>query len=91
MIGALTIHRPRDFTFIDLGCEKGLTLAFATRGGVPPSHRRGARWRPRGDSLEERREIHAYRERIAGVHGDASTAGLPSAPTALYIFNPFGP
>jgi hypothetical protein len=41
--------------------------------------------------LEERREIHAYRERIAGVHGDASTAGLPSAPTALYIFNPFGP
>jgi predicted RNA methylase len=88
-IRALPITDPGAFTFLDLGCGKGLTLILARMEGfgriigveLDPSvaaAARGnvARWRS-GDAIEV-------------VEADAVGFPLPAEPCVLYLYNPFG-
>lgn len=80
-----------EFTFIDLGCGKGGTLAVAAlRGfrrviGVELDTQLVAVARANAEVVAER-----SRGRIEIVEEDASTYRFPPEPTVLYLFNPFG-
>jgi len=83
-----------DFTFVDLGCGKGLPLMLAVQYGFGPVI---------GVELDSsmvaiaRRNAHAFsaRVRIGGdpieiLEQDAAEFDFPKHPTALFMFNPFG-
>ena len=94
MLHELPIDRAT-FSFVDLGCGKGTALFLAAEAGfrrvigveLVPGLLEAARdnvW-----AFEARDPSRAAR--IELVQHDAGTYELPSEPTVLFLFNPFGP
>jgi SAM-dependent methyltransferase len=92
MFRALAASAPQplpEFTFVDLGCGKGLPLMLAVRygfgsavgveldAGLAAIARRNARAFGAGDAIEV-------------LERDAAAFDFPERPTALFMFNPFG-
>lgn len=94
LLHALPIETPADYTFVDLGCGKGLTLLLAARHGFGAV--RGVELDPRLAAVAEKnvRSFAAGDPRYAGVlsvtTGDAADHPLPTGPTVVFLFNPFG-
>jgi SAM-dependent methyltransferase len=83
-----------DFTFVDLGCGKGLPLMLAVlRGfgaavGVELDAGLAALARKNAGIFAERAGIAG--DAIQVVEQDAAEFDFPDRPTALFLFNPFG-
>ena len=94
MLRALPIGTPADYTFVDLGCGKGLTMLLAAQHGFGSV--RGVELDRRLAAVAERnvRSFVAGRPGYAGVMsvsvGDAADHPLPGGPTVVFLFNPFG-
>lgn len=95
LLRALPIEWPAEYTFVDLGCGKGLTLMLAARHGFRPV---------RGVELDRRLVAVAeenirsfvvsnpgYDGLLSVIGGDAADYSLPTGPTVVFLFNPFGP
>ena len=86
---------PANFTFVDIGCGKGLTLLLASDYGFRSVI--GVELDPRLVEIA-RRNVRAFitpRSRhgrvIDVVHHDAANYEFPAgAPTVAFMFNPFG-
>lgn len=84
-----------DFAFVDLGCGKGLPLMLAVRRGFGPAigveldsglaaiARENARTYLTHEGLAD--------DAIEVREQDAAEFDFPELPTALFMFNPFGP
>ena len=94
MLASLPIDEPSEFTFVDLGCGKGLTLMLAAEHGFPTVV---------GVELDRRlaevagsnvRSFVARSPDLAGVievvTGDAAGFPLPAGPVVVFLFNSFG-
>lgn len=83
-----------DFTFVDLGCGKGLPLMLAVLRGFGPvigvelDSRLAATARQNAHAFAARAGIRD--EAIEVVEQDAAQFEFPQRPTALFMFNPFG-
>ncbi len=91
ILDSLPSMDPADFTFIDLGCGKGGTLAVAALRGF----RRvvGIEFDSQlADAARANAEVMGARTggEIEVVEGDVSTYRFPPEPTLIYLFNPFG-
>ena len=94
MLHRLPIDRAT-YSFVDLGCGKGTALFLASEAGFKrvigveliPALLEAAR---RNVSAFEARDP-CRAARIELVQHDAGTYELPSEPTVLFLFNPFGP
>jgi SAM-dependent methyltransferase len=94
MLRRLPISSPSDFTFIDFGSGKGLSLLLAADygfrsvlgveldSGLLELSQANVR------SFESRSPKHGGVIRL--MQGDAARFGLPSQPTVLFLYNPFG-
>jgi SAM-dependent methyltransferase len=91
VLEALPSVDPSEFTFIDLGCGKGGTLAVAAlRGfrrvvGVEFDSQLAAAARTNARVMGARTGTE-----IEVIEGDVSTYRFPAEPTVVYLFNPFG-
>ena len=88
----LRLEDPGDFTFVDLGCGKGFVLALAALHGfgrvvgVELDPDLAGKARANAQVLTARTS-----SQVEVVEGDATSFGLPSEPTVVYMYNPFGP
>jgi hypothetical protein len=84
--------RHQDFTFVDLGSGKGLTLLLAST--FPFARIRGVEF---ARELHEAatRNIASYRNPqqrcfdVQSVHADATTYEFPTGPLVVYLYHPF--
>jgi SAM-dependent methyltransferase len=92
VLRALPLDNPGDFTFVDLGCGKGFVLALAALHGfgrvvgveLDPDLARQAQ--ANAQVLSERTS-----RAVDVVEGDATAFDLPTEPSLIYLYNPFGP
>jgi predicted RNA methylase len=83
-----------DYTFVDLGCGKGRTLALATMHGfgrvvgveLDPRLAEVARANLRSLCARTRRPARSVEVRCE----DAARYAIPLGPTVIYMYNPFG-
>jgi SAM-dependent methyltransferase len=97
MFRALADSAPRplrDFTFVDLGCGKGLPLMLAVLRGFGSAV--GVEL-DSGLAAIARRNARAFTARVGAaddaievLEQDAAAFEFPERPTALFLFNPFG-
>jgi predicted RNA methylase len=94
MLRSLPVDVPADFTFVDIGCGKGLTLLLASDHGFQPVI--GVELDPRLADIA-RDNVRAFLAQtphhgrvIDVVHHDAADYELPAGPTVAFMFNPFG-
>jgi SAM-dependent methyltransferase len=94
LLGSLPISNPADFTFVDVGCGKGLLLLLAAEHGFG---------RAIGVELDRdlvevaRRNVRRFLAsaphhagRIEIVEEDAAVYRFAEEPTVVFLFNPFG-
>ncbi len=92
VLRALPLDDPSDFTFVDLGCGKGFVLALAALHGfgrvvgveLDPDLAQKAQANAEVLSKRTSREVEV-------VEGDATAFDLPTEPSVIYLYNPFGP
>lgn len=94
MLRSLPISTPADFTFVDIGCGKGLTLCLASDEGFQPVI--GVELDPRLVDIA-RNNVRAFLGQRQGperdidvVLHDAADYMLPLGPTVVFMFHPFG-
>ncbi len=96
MLRSLPVNVPADFTFVDIGCGKGLTLCLASDHGFRPVI--GVELDPRlvdiaRDNVRAFLAQHRWPEAervIDVVHHDAADYELPAGSTVAFMFHPFG-
>jgi SAM-dependent methyltransferase len=94
LLSSLPIAVAADFTFVDIGCGKGLTLLLASDHGFQPVI--GVELDPRlvdiaRDNVRTYLAEPARHERVIDVvQHDAADYELPPGPTIAFMFNPFG-
>ena len=92
VLRSLPIDDARDFTFVDLGCGKGFVLALAALHGF--GRVVGVELDP-DLAQKARTNAQVLRERMSRpvevVEGDATHFDLPTEPSVIYLYNPFGP
>jgi len=92
VLRALPLDDPGAFTFVDLGCGKGFVLALAALHGfgrvvgveLDPDLAQKAQANAQVLSERTSREVEV-------IEGDATSFDLPTEPSVIYLYNPFGP
>jgi SAM-dependent methyltransferase len=94
MLRSLPIDTPHDFTFVDFGCGKGLTLLLAAAHGFQPVVGVELDSRLVAVARENVQAFAANSLRHAAVidviHKDGADYELPARPAVAFLFNPFG-
>jgi predicted RNA methylase len=94
MLRSLPVNVPADFTFVDIGCGKGVTLCLAADHGFQTVI--GVELDPRlvdiaRDNVRAFLAKRRWPERVIDVvHHDAANYELPAGPTVAFMFHPFG-
>jgi|ERR1035437_232311 SAM-dependent methyltransferase len=92
MLEHMTIDYPK-FTFLDLGCGKGLALLLASRYRF--NNIIGVDFSPVLCDIA-RKNVKVFEAKMPGgpvikvIHADAVQYEFPEVPLCLYLFNPFG-
>jgi SAM-dependent methyltransferase len=82
------------YTFVDLGCGKGLTLILALRFGfqrIVGIEFGSTLCEIAQRNLERLRQKRTLAQPIDAVLGDAAEFQFPAQPLVVYLYNPFGP
>jgi SAM-dependent methyltransferase len=94
LLSSLPVDVTSDFTFVDIGCGKGLTLLLASDHGFQPVI--GVELDPRlvdiaRDNVQTFLAQPSRHERVIDVvQHDAADYEFPEGPTVAFMFHPFG-
>jgi SAM-dependent methyltransferase len=93
LLKSLPLDSLSNYTFIDLGCGKGLALVLAAKDGF----KRVVGLELDPQLLESARiNVHSFRKRVCTsssvelIRADAVRYKFPPEPTVVFLFNPFG-